>query len=225
MTNIYRVYEELDADLMRQICALMKSPSVIVGYTTLLDIGGVAYDYSETDNELLAKVVANRNKITDAVRKQSAEYNSWRDKYGNTAPESESVERLKISVANAKPCALSAIVYNLRRAGASLRTKKDAQNVISIVNYCIEELSNLSNTFKVDNDRFYFESGEDFIKTVSEQLNVGYSLTLHLRISKTVERHEKKIPPAPPAPVFTLREVEDVLDILEQLNRIVSLKG
>ena len=59
----YRVYEELDADLMRQICALMKSPSVIVGYTTLLDIGGVAYDYSETDNELLAKVVANKNKI------------------------------------------------------------------------------------------------------------------------------------------------------------------
>ena len=41
----------------------MKSSSVIEGYTKLLKLDGVAYDYSETDNELLRKIIVNGNKI------------------------------------------------------------------------------------------------------------------------------------------------------------------
>ena len=59
----YRIYEQLDNDITRKICAAMKSSSVIEGYTNLLKIGGVSYDYSETDNELLRKIVANGDKI------------------------------------------------------------------------------------------------------------------------------------------------------------------
>ena len=58
-----KLYEKIDDDLTRKLSALMKSPSVIAGYTTLLKLGGVAYDYSQTDNELLAKIVANKSKI------------------------------------------------------------------------------------------------------------------------------------------------------------------
>ena len=59
----YRIYEKLDNDITKKICALMKSSSVIEGYTNLLKLGGVTYDYSETDNELLRKVIANGDKI------------------------------------------------------------------------------------------------------------------------------------------------------------------
>lgn len=59
----YRIYEKLDNDITKKICALMKSSSVIEGYTNLLKLGGVFYDYSETDNELLRKIVANGDKI------------------------------------------------------------------------------------------------------------------------------------------------------------------
>ncbi|MBR4903861.1 MAG: DUF308 domain-containing protein [Selenomonadaceae bacterium] len=59
----YRIYEQLDNDITKKICAAMKSSSVIEGYTNILKLGGIAYDYSETDNELLRKIVANGDKI------------------------------------------------------------------------------------------------------------------------------------------------------------------
>lgn len=59
----FRVYDKLDAELTKKICGLMKSSTIIDGYISLLDLGGVAYDYSETDNELLRKIIANGNKI------------------------------------------------------------------------------------------------------------------------------------------------------------------
>ena len=59
----YRTYEQLDNDITRKICAAMKSSSVIEGYTNLLKLGGVSYDYSETDNELLDKIISNGDKI------------------------------------------------------------------------------------------------------------------------------------------------------------------
>ena len=59
----YRIYEGLDVELTRKICDLMHSSSIIEGYTNLLKLGGISYDYSETDNELLHKIVANGGKI------------------------------------------------------------------------------------------------------------------------------------------------------------------
>ena len=59
----FRVYDRLDAELTKKICGLMKSPTIIDGYMSLLALGGVAYDYSETDNELLRKIIANGDKI------------------------------------------------------------------------------------------------------------------------------------------------------------------
>ena len=65
--NEYRIYEQLDDDITRKICELMKSPSIIEGYTALLELGSVPYNFSEIDNELLAKVVNNRGKILSGL--------------------------------------------------------------------------------------------------------------------------------------------------------------
>lgn len=66
--NEYRIYERLDDDITKKICALMKSSSIIEGYTKLLKFGGIPYDYSETDNELLRKIVANKEKIRHGAK-------------------------------------------------------------------------------------------------------------------------------------------------------------
>ena len=61
--NEFRIYEKLDEEITKKICGLMKSYTTIDGYTNLLKLGGVPYDYSESYNQLLGMVVANRNKI------------------------------------------------------------------------------------------------------------------------------------------------------------------
>ena len=61
--NEFRIYEKLDEEITKKICGLMKSDTTIDGYTNLLKLGGVPYDYSESYNQLLGMVVANRNKI------------------------------------------------------------------------------------------------------------------------------------------------------------------
>ena len=69
--NESQLYEKIDGELTRKICGLMKSPTIIDGYMNLLDLGGVTYSYSETDSELLGKIVANRDKILRGFDKVS----------------------------------------------------------------------------------------------------------------------------------------------------------
>ena len=58
-----RFYDDIDDKLTKELCALMKSSTLYDGYTELLKLGGVGYDYSETFNQMLGMVVANREKI------------------------------------------------------------------------------------------------------------------------------------------------------------------
>ena len=53
----FRNYEALDSEIVARLCRLMKSDSIINGYVKLLELGGVAVDYSETDNQLLVKEI------------------------------------------------------------------------------------------------------------------------------------------------------------------------
>ena len=79
----YRIYEKLDNELEKKIGRLMKSPSAVEGYTKLLNLGGVAYNYSELDNELLAKVVANKD--SPAAKYNSTSAATEEDKKNRTA--------------------------------------------------------------------------------------------------------------------------------------------
>ena len=59
----YEIYERLDDEITKKLCRLMKSSSIIDGYIDLLKLGNIKYDFSETDNELLSKIISNRCKI------------------------------------------------------------------------------------------------------------------------------------------------------------------
>ena len=58
----FRIYDRLDTELTEKLCGLMKSRTIVEGYMSLLDLGGVTYDVGKYD-ELLGNVVANKDKI------------------------------------------------------------------------------------------------------------------------------------------------------------------
>ena len=222
----YRIYEELDEELMKKICALMKSSSVIEGYTKLLKLGGVAYDYSETDNELLNKIVSNGDKILDAVRKANDKYNTWQAEWGNVSSAPERVETLNVTAVNAEPFNIEGFICNLKAAKSLLnRTSSNSSEIINARSLIAESLNTserLNNLLKFTGSRVRIEDVNDFVQRISAKLRDGEEHTICLTIKKSIEEHEKKIPPAPPEPPFSVREVEDALKILIQVNDIIK---
>ena len=67
----YEIYERLDDEITKKLCRLMKSSSIIDGYIDLLKLGNIKYDFSETDNELLSKIISNRDKIIQGAEQLS----------------------------------------------------------------------------------------------------------------------------------------------------------
>ena len=63
----FKIYDKLGGEITSKMCRLLKSNSIVEGYTKLLKLGKIGYDFSETDNELLNKVVTNKNKILQGV--------------------------------------------------------------------------------------------------------------------------------------------------------------
>ena len=59
----FRIYEKVDDEIINRVCRLMKSESIIDGYTKFMKFGNLHFDYSETDNELLATILKNKNSV------------------------------------------------------------------------------------------------------------------------------------------------------------------
>ena len=59
----FRIYEKVDDEIINRVCRLMKSESIIDGYTKFMKFGNLHFDYSETDNELLATILKNKNAV------------------------------------------------------------------------------------------------------------------------------------------------------------------
>ena len=214
----YRIAEKVDDDITKKISALMKSSSIIAGYKSLLKIGGIVYDYGETDNELLAKVVANSEKILEVIRESHNELNAWQNNFGNISPEPERVETLSMEVSDAKPFDNG---YLLTKVKSGKNFSKD-DKVRTILNGCVGIVESLNNLFSAGVTSQKFSDVDDFVKTIIEPLRAGDSITLRLKISKNIESLPKKIPPKPDAPKFDVHEAEKILGILERVNEIVK---
>ena len=66
----FEIYSELDDAIDKKISAMLKSNSVLEGYTRLLDAGKIEFKLSETRIELLKKIIANREKILQGAAEQ-----------------------------------------------------------------------------------------------------------------------------------------------------------
>ena len=215
----YHIYEDLDAELTREICGLMHSSSIIEGYTNLLKLGGISYDYSETDNELLDKIILNGDKILAAVRVANVEYDSWQATWGNVSPLPERSEVLNVEAFDLKPFDAYKLISKFDKIKTSYN--KLLPSAREAVDRCIAEAENLRGVFELKNE-IPFEDIPELLRKLSMSLRDGKERTICLRIKKNVQFQVKNIPPAPQEPSFTVREVEDALKILIQVNEIIK---
>ena len=213
----YRIYEQLDDDITKKICAAMKSSSIIEGYTNFLKLGNVAYDYSETDNELLDKIILNGDKILDTVRKANDEYELWQAEWGNVTPERNEV--LNIDAFDVKSFDKDKLISKFDKIKKSYN--KYLLSAREAVDKCIDEVENLYGVFELKSE-ISFEDISELLRKLSMPLHDGKERTICLKIKKRIELTEKKFPPAPPEPSFTVNEVEDALKVLIQVNEIIK---
>ena len=138
----YENYAKIDSDLTEKLSALMKNSSVTAGYKSLLKLGGMSYDYSETDSEILDKIVTNREKILGGVKNQIDESKSWQEEFDNTAPGKERVEILQIEAANAQPFDVGKIISEFERVKNSLQRNSGSNSAESLESFI--KLANMS---------------------------------------------------------------------------------
>ncbi|MBQ9487427.1 MAG: hypothetical protein IJU91_06480 [Selenomonadaceae bacterium] len=72
--NEFASYAALDDKIVDSLCAKLKSESIIDGYTKLMTLGGLPFDYSETDNELLAAILTEQEKIQSNLTDKISTY-------------------------------------------------------------------------------------------------------------------------------------------------------
>ena len=75
----YEIYNKLDNDIDKIFCSKLNCKSDLDGYAKLLDIGGIKFDLSETRNNMLKRVLANRDKILQGAAAQVINKNSSSD--------------------------------------------------------------------------------------------------------------------------------------------------
>ena len=224
----FRVYDKLDAELTEKICGLMKSPTIIDGYMNLLDLGGIAYSYNNPD-ELLGKVVANKDKVLDAVRKAEEEYGLWQAKWGNVSPMPEKVDVFKIEADTARRFHNPKSTLRLQNAWEYIRDclKTPKKNTdYSIAYNDIESYVYDKRTpgilLELDGQKSLIRM-EDVGYWIKQNLHYNETKIFCLKVTKHVECQEKKFPPAPSKSDFTVDEAKETLNILAQLNEILSL--
>jgi len=69
----FKIYADLDDEIINKLCERMNSDSIIDGYTKLMTLGDLHFDYSETDNELLATILKEQEKIQERLKEKIIE--------------------------------------------------------------------------------------------------------------------------------------------------------
>ncbi len=204
----YRIYEKLDNDITKKICALMKSSSVIEGYTNLLKLGGVAYDYSETDNELLRKIIANGDKILRGLENLP----KFVEVEVESAPEPQPITPPRPSqpktktVTNEEHVTLKGPIFLgvlLIVAGLILTFTLSPFGIISIVLGAASLIAGIRGKTK----------RETVTVTAEEKIPAPQPVAQPVR-QKQIVRKEVR-------PPFTRNELQRVLDVLAQVDKIV----
>ena len=223
----YRTYEKVDAYITKEICDRMKSESIFDGYTNLLKLGNITYDYSETDNELLDKIISNGDKILAAVRKTNEKYDLWQAEWGNVSHAPEKVDVFKIEADTARrfhnPKATSRLQDAWDKIKKLLPSTKSPG--YSVAYQDIEGYVNDKRTpgilLELDGQKSLIRV-EDIGEWIKQNLRYNETKIFCLKVTKGVEYQAKEIPPEPPKPAFTVREAEDALKILLKINEIIK---
>ena len=189
-----RLASDLDDIITSNLSRLMKSESVIGGYIDLLNLGNVPFDYSETDNELLRKIIDKREVIQEGALHPPVE---------QTKPSDNTVVKIKDDFSNVR-CGLWR-----KKHEASLGNFQ-----ISIESLPIEK-PDLEKKIKAVICEYWQEHEETDIKSIDIVLNL---------IARREDTTSKESQPLNRTEVektfssFTPDEIEEVLKTLEIVN-------
>lgn len=188
-----RLASDLDDIITSNLSRLMKSESVIGGYIDLLNLGNVPFDYSETDNELLRKIIDKREVIQEGV---------LHPPLGQAKPSDNTVVKMKDDFSHVR-CALWG-----KKHGASLR-KFQISMESSITRPALAE------KIKSVICEYWQEHEETDIKSIDIVLNlIARQEDNTSKESQPLNRTEVE----KTFPSFTPDEIEEVLKTLEIVN-------
>ena len=191
-----RFASDLDNRITFELSRLMKSDSVIGGYIELLKLGNVAFEYSETDNELLCKIISEREAIKEGA---------LHPPLGQAKPSDNTVVKMKDDFSHVR-CALWS-----KKHGASLR-KFQISMESSITQPALEE------KIKTVICEYWQEHEETDIKSIDIVLNlIARREDTTNKESQPLNRTEVE----KTFPSFTPDEIEEVLKTLEIVNNAI----
>ena len=211
----FQIYRELDGEITKKICRLMESSSIIDGYTKLLDLGGVSYNFSETDNELLEKIINNKEKIFQGGMIEK-----------NLQPPQKPIDNLEIKISRAEKFDTSEIVKELRNLNDHLKNTSSK----SLLEKLLKRLAGIR-----DGDVQYARYSIDDVTRKIQELNLfevkkfktvplkNLTGTIQEYSSAFIEVKKSSQPvrqPEPPKTIFSTDKLEKIFEVLEQVNRI-----
>ena len=219
MGDEYRLYEQLDEEITRNICRLMKSSSIIDGYSYLLKLGNISYDFSETDKELLGKIVSNKDKIIQSAEKASKIPILETPKAPPAKPVQQSSMRVdsqsatKTVVKEEVETLTGPIILGLVLViiGAIAVFNSDSKNII-IIGKILMILGVISAGIGIKGKKIAVT------KTVPNN-----SANNQLAIQPTIKQPTTNVPDKQVKKqiTFTRKEITDLINILDQINKIL----
>lgn len=213
------LYEEIDTFVTKEVCRLMKSDSVAEGYSFLFRAAGIPLIYSETPNEKLAKIAANRAEIERSIIRQATRF---------AGPKQET----HFTVSTVKEIDLKAlkkdfnVLKQIAESANYVRDYINAKFILQISQDFNEEFLALEKRMKSLPDTACI-LGESSSKPCSEGELLSFLETRKPKdtffVSVSRDEVQSKPDPSLQFRIFTPDEASYMLDILEQINDIVSV--
>ena len=232
----YDDYYELDSKITLKVCDNLKSDSIIDGYTKLLKIGKVTFNYDETDNELLNKIIENKQRIIDG-NVDILEQAKLQALMPQSQVEQKSIDKseeifMSLSLLNKYSHFSLKKKFNdfydfIRPILDKFKISKKVEDSIKNLRFTID----LSDNFLIKGERIKIDSINDIEEIIKEQLsrkNYGEPVSICIearKLPQTIKTEPEPVKPTPPPvkePPFTQEELEKVFDLLETINKIVK---
>ena len=216
----FAIYDKLDDEITKKLCRLMNSSSPIDGYIKLLKFGNIAYDFSETDDELLEKIIANKEKFFQGGTFEK-----------NLQPPQKPIDNFEIKISRAEKFDTSEIVKELTSLNDQLKNTSSK----SLLDKLLKKLSGIR-----DGDVQYARYGIGYVTRKIQELNLvevkeslgtvsleklpeklqGYSCSVFVEVKKNSQPVRQ---PEPPKNIFSTADLEKIFEVLEKLNNLKIL--
>lgn len=213
----FRIYDKVGGEITNKMCRLLKSNSVVEGYTKLLKLGNISYDFSETDNELLEKIISNKEKIFQCGMNEK-----------NLQPIQKPIDNFEIKISHAEKFSVTDLLEKISRLEILLENSHERLKVKT--NQIRSETREYPKNFRAMKNEI--TELRDYVKNLELVEVKKFSTTVPLEnLTGTIQEYSsafvevKKFfqpvrQPEPPKIIFTEIELKEIFEVLEQVNKI-----